>query len=158
MSADTPIFRTIVVGTDGSTRATRAVEQAADLARTLDATLHIVQAYKGVEETMATAMASGSMVTPSPELGDVAKEEAEAIGGGLEALAASLRERGVTVETHVVSGSPVPVILETANAVGADLIVVGNRGMAGAKRLLGSVPNTLAHRAGCAVLIVRTDE
>jgi nucleotide-binding universal stress UspA family protein len=152
-----PMFRTIVVGTDGSERATRAVEQAADLAQTLDATLHIVQAYKGVEETMATAMASGSMVTPSPELGAVAKEEAEAVGSTLEALAAGLRERGVTVETHVVSGSAAPVILETATAVGADLIVVGNRGMMGAKRLLGSVPNTLAHRATCAVLIVRTE-
>jgi nucleotide-binding universal stress UspA family protein len=57
-----------------------------------------------------------------------------------------------------VSGSPAPVILETASAVGADLIVVGNRGMTGAKRILGSVPNTLAHHATCAVLIVRTEE
>ena len=54
-----PMFRTILVGTDGSARATRAVEQAAEMAQTLDATLHIVRAYKGVEETMATAMASG---------------------------------------------------------------------------------------------------
>jgi nucleotide-binding universal stress UspA family protein len=157
MTAET-MFRTIVVGTDGSARATRAVEQAADLAQTLAATLHVVRAYKGVEDTIATAMASGSMVTASPELGDVAKEEAEAVGGTLESLAAGLRERGVTVETHVVSGSPAPVILETATALGADLIVVGNRGMTGAKRVLGSVPNTLAHHATCAVLIVRTDE
>ena len=153
-----PMFRTIVVGTDGSARATRAVEQAADLAATLDATLHVVQAYKGVEETIATAMASGAMVTPSPELGDVAREEAEALGTTVESLAAGLRERGIAVETHVVSGSPAPVILETASAVGADLIVVGNRGMTGAKRILGSVPNTLAHHATCAVLIVRTEE
>jgi nucleotide-binding universal stress UspA family protein len=157
MTSNEPMFRTIVVGTDGSARATRAVEQAADLARTLDATLHVVQAYKGVEETMATAMASGSMVTPSPELGDVAREEAQTVGGGLEDLAASLRERGVDVETHAVSGSPAPVILETANALDADLIVVGNRGMTGAKRILGSVPNTLSHHASCAVLIVRTE-
>jgi nucleotide-binding universal stress UspA family protein len=151
------MFRTIVVGTDGSTRASRAVEQAAELAQTLDATLHIVRAYKGVEETMATAMASGAMVTPSPELGDVAKEEAEAVGSTLDSLAASVRERGVAVETHAVSGSPASVILATATAVGADLIVVGNRGMTGAKRILGSVPNTLAHHATCAVLIVRTE-
>jgi nucleotide-binding universal stress UspA family protein len=154
---ETPMFRTIVVGTDGSERAARAVEQAAELARTLDATLHIVEAYKGIEDTVATAMASGAMVTSSPELGDVAKEEADTIGGGLEQLAASWRERGVDVQTHAISGSPAPVILETAIAVHADLIVVGNRGMTGAKRLLGSVPNTLAHRAECAVLIVRTD-
>jgi nucleotide-binding universal stress UspA family protein len=50
------------------------------------------------------------------------------------------------------------VILETANALHADLIVVGNRGMTGAKRILGSVPNTLSHHASCAVLIVRTED
>jgi nucleotide-binding universal stress UspA family protein len=98
------------------------------------------------------------MVTPSPELGEVAKEEAEAVGSTLESLAASLRERGVSVESHAVSGSPATVILETAAALGADLIVVGNRGMTGATRILGSVPNTLAHRASCSVLIVRTED
>jgi nucleotide-binding universal stress UspA family protein len=92
------------------------------------------------------------------DLDDVAREEARAAGSSLEALAAALRDRGITVETHAVPGSPSTVILETAAAVGADLIVVGNRGMTGAKRILGSVPNTLSHHAGCAVLIVRTDE
>jgi len=151
-------YTTIVVGTDGSERAMRAVEKAADLAKTLGATLHIVQAYKGVDDTVAAAMASGSMVVTSPELGDVAKEEADAIGGGLEAVADGLRGRGVAVETRAVPGSAANVILETAQALGAELIVVGNRGMTGAKRILGSVPNTLAHRAECAVLIVPTED
>jgi nucleotide-binding universal stress UspA family protein len=151
-------YTTIVVGTDGSERAMRAVEKAADLAKTLGATLHIVQAYKGVDDTVAAAMASGSMVVTSPELGDVAKEEADAIGGGLEAVADGLRGRGIAVETRAVPGSAANVILETAQALGAELIVVGNRGMTGAKRILGSVPNTLAHRAECAVLIVPTED
>ena len=128
-SDEMPTFRTILVGTDGSTRAARAVEQAADLAQTLDAALHIVQAH----------------------------DDVDAVGGGLEALATSLRDRGVTAEAHPVSGRPVPAILEAAAAVGADLIVVGNRGMTGARRILGSVPNTLAHQASCAVLIVHTE-
>ena len=55
-------------------------------------------------------------------------------------------------------GSAVPVLLDLAGEVGADVIVTGNRGMTGAKRLLGSVPNTLAHNAECAVLIVQTDD
>lgn len=151
------MFETIVVGTDGSERAMRAVEKAADIAGRFDATLHIVRAYKGVEETMATAMASGSVVAATPELDDAAKEEASAIGAGLEALAAGARDRGVTVVTHAVAGGAATVILETAAAVGADLIVVGNRGMTGAKRILGSVPNTLSHHAGCSVLIVPTE-
>jgi nucleotide-binding universal stress UspA family protein len=152
------MFTTIVVGTDGSERAARAVEQAADLAEKFGATLHVVQAYRGVEETMATAMASGSIVTATPELDDAARKEADAVGGGLEALSSALRDRGVHVETHAVSGSPAPAILETADAVHADLIVVGNRGMTGAKRILGSVPNTLSHHADCAVLIVPTED
>lgn len=152
------MFETIVVGTDGSERSMRAVEKAAEIGLKFDAKLHIVQAYKGVEETMATAMASGAMVTAEPELTNVAKEENEAVGSGLEVQAADLRSRGVSVETHAVSGSPAPAILETAAAVDADLIVVGNRGMTGAKRILGSVPNTLSHHAECAVLIVPTDD
>jgi nucleotide-binding universal stress UspA family protein len=152
------MFQTIVVGTDGSARALRAVEKAAEIAQRFDATLHLVEAYKGVEQTMATAMASGSMVTTPPELDEVAHEEAGEVGNDLETQAADLRARGLRVETHAVSGSPAPAILETVEAVGADLIVVGNRGMTGAKRILGSVPNTLSHHAECAVLIVPTDD
>jgi len=116
-----------------------------------------VQAYKGVEEAMASAMASG-MVTAPRDLDDVAQAEADTISETLETLASALRDRGVTVETHAATGSPASVILEQAAALGADLIVVGNRGMTGAKRILGSVPNTLAHHAECAVLIARTDD
>jgi nucleotide-binding universal stress UspA family protein len=43
-----------------------------------------------------------------------------------------------------------------AEEVGADLVVVGNRGMKGARRVLGSVPNTIAHGATCSVLIADT--
>jgi len=152
------MFQTIVVGTDGSARALRAVEKAAEIAQRFDATLHLVRAYKGVEQTMATAMASGSMVTTPPELDEAAKEEAGAVGNDLESQAAELRSRGVHVEIHAVSGSAAAAILETVDVVGADLIVVGNRGMTGAKRILGSVPNTLSHHAECAVLIVPTDD
>ena len=63
----------------------------------------------------------------------------------------SIRADGVTVQAHAVSGSPASVLLDLAEDVGADVIVVGNRGMTGAKRILGSVPNTLAHHATCAV-------
>jgi nucleotide-binding universal stress UspA family protein len=152
------MFKSIVVGTDGSGRAAKAVEQAADLAKVCDATLHLVRAYKGVEQTMASAMAAGSMVATPPELGDVAKEESDAVRVALEAEAATLREQGITVDVHPQPGSPVPVLLEVAAAVHADVIVIGNRGMTGAKRILGSVPNTLSHHAECAVLIVPTGE
>jgi nucleotide-binding universal stress UspA family protein len=152
------MFTSIVVGSDGSERAAKAVAQAAELAKTVGATLYLVRAYKGVEQTMASAMAAGSMVTTMPELGDAAKEEASTITAALEQEAAPLRENGVTVDCRAEPGSPAPVLLETATAVKADLIVIGNRGMTGAKRILGSVPNTLAHHAECAVLIVQTGD
>ncbi len=121
------MFATIVVGTDGSDRAAIAVAHGATLARTWDATLHLVGAAK----------APGQI-------------------GGLQEQADMLRAEGFSVEKHEATGNPVTVILDVAEQVGADLIVVGNRGMVGSRRLLGSVPNTLAHHARCAVMIVPT--
>jgi nucleotide-binding universal stress UspA family protein len=151
-------FRVIVAGTDGSERAGRAVLFAAELAHAFGAQLHLVLAYKGVAQATADALASGAVVTPPADLEEEAKDEAAAIGGGLEAQAEALRARGLMVETHAITGSPANAILDTANGVGADLVVVGNRGMTGSKRVLGSVPNTLSHQAKCAVLIVPTDD
>ncbi len=121
------MFSKIVVGTDGSDRAGIAVAHAARLARTWNASLHLVAATK----------------EPGPTV-------------GLEDQAAAVGADGLTDETHEAVGNPVSVILDVAQRVDADLIVVGNRGMVGSRRLLGSVPNTLAHHAQCAVMIVPT--
>jgi nucleotide-binding universal stress UspA family protein len=64
---------------------------------------------------------------------------------------------GVETQIHAVADSAPDAILDTAQSVGADLIVVGSKGMQGARRVLGSVPNSVAHGANCAVLIVKTD-
>jgi len=64
---------------------------------------------------------------------------------------------GLAAEAHAAQGSADDVILSTAAEVGADLIVVGSKGMRGARRYLGSVPNSVAHGAHCAVLVVKTD-
>jgi nucleotide-binding universal stress UspA family protein len=64
---------------------------------------------------------------------------------------------GLKVEAHAAQGNADDVILHTAADVGADLIVVGSKGMRGARRYLGSVPNSVAHAAHCAVLVVKTD-
>jgi nucleotide-binding universal stress UspA family protein len=66
------------------------------------------------------------------------------------------RETKVRTESHILPGDPAEAILQVAGEVDADLIVVGNRGMQGARRVLGSVPNTLSHHADCSVLIVQT--
>jgi nucleotide-binding universal stress UspA family protein len=152
------MFKSIVVGTDGSERAARAVEQAAALAKVCGATLHVVSAYKGIDWAVASATAAAAFVATSPDLSREAKEEADAARQALESGCDPFRADGIAVETHAITGSPVSVLLDLAEAKGADLIVVGNRGMTGSRRILGSVPNTLAHNAGCAVLIVQTDD
>ncbi|HUV09746.1 MAG TPA: universal stress protein [Acidimicrobiia bacterium] len=121
------MFSTIVVGTDGSDRAAIAVAHAATLARTWGASLHLVAATN-----------------------------APGTAAGLDEQTAEVGARGVEAQAHEAVGNPVTVILDVAQQVGADLIVVGNRGMVGSRRLLGSVPNTLAHHAQCAVMIVPT--
>jgi nucleotide-binding universal stress UspA family protein len=148
---------TVVVGTDGSERAGRAVVHAAELAGMFGATLHLVYAFKGVAQATAEAMASGAVVTAPSDLSAEVAQEAAVVGGGLEGQAEALRARGLVVETHAIAANPPSAILDTANQVGADLIVVGNKGMTGAKRMLGSIPNTISHSAECAVLIVPTD-
>ena len=71
--------------------------------------------------------------------------------------AARTRRAGVEVETFARQGDPADAILDVAEERGSDLIVVGNKGMTGAKRfLLGSVPNKVSHHAPCSVLIIRT--
>jgi nucleotide-binding universal stress UspA family protein len=91
------------------------------------------------------------------DLKALAAEQAEEVERTLAGTAAGLRSQGIDVETHRCSGDPARMIVETAITTNADLIVVGNKGMSGAKRfLLGSVPNKVAHSSPCDVLIVYT--
>jgi nucleotide-binding universal stress UspA family protein len=147
------MFASIVVGTDGSDTATTAVRYAIDLARELAARLQIVSAYEPVSqqrlrnEQVEVPKDLQWMVNPREDvlaLLDRAQEEASA--AGVE-----------QVETFARQGDAADAILDVAEEQRSDLIVVGNRGMTGAKRfLLGSVPNKVSHHAPCSVLIVRT--
>ena len=145
------MFKNIVVGTDGSETANQAVRNAGELARTSDAKLQIVSAYEPVapaklrEEAVETPKDVEWAVNPRQEV-DATLEGAVALAGD-----------GVAVETHARQGDPADAILDVAEETGADLIIVGNKGMTGARRfLLGSVPNRNSHHAPCAVLIIRT--
>jgi len=151
------MFRTVVVGTDGSDTAFAAVEAAAELVGKIGdgATLHIVSVVK---PTSTSAMAAGEMAASAPAAADLQwQDEARAnLEGQLTAIAHRVGRPGVTVETHVRTGNPADVLCDIATHLVADLIVVGNRGMQGGKRLLGSVPNSVSHHAPCSVLIVDT--
>jgi len=146
------MFRSIVLGTDGSDTATQAVHQAVDLAKALGASLELVSAYEPVP-----AQRLQQERRDAPEDLQWAINPREDVDATLEAAAAFAREAGVTVNTYARQGDPADAILDVAEEREADLIVVGNKGMTGAKRfLLGSVPNKVSHHAPCSVLIIRT--
>jgi nucleotide-binding universal stress UspA family protein len=88
---------------------------------------------------------------------DVVVDDKGEVEDRLEEAAKAVKDAGAEVDTHAIKGEPADVIIELAEREQADLIVVGNKGMTGAKRfVLGSVPNAIAHHAPCNVLIVRT--
>jgi nucleotide-binding universal stress UspA family protein len=147
------MFASILVGTDGSDTATTAVRHAIDLALALGARLQIVSAYEPVSGQRLRTEAIEAphdvewTINPREDVLQVLQQaEHDAKSAGLSA-----------VETFARQGDAADAILDVAEEQRSDLIVVGNRGMTGAKRfLLGSVPNKVSHHAPCSVLIVRT--
>jgi nucleotide-binding universal stress UspA family protein len=146
------MFKSIVVGTDGSETATEAVRQAAELARAVGAKLQLVTAYEPVSELRLEQERRDT-----PEDLQWAIGPREDVDATLDAAAAIGQQTGVEVEKYPRQGDPADAILDVAEEREADLIIVGNKGMTGAKRfLLGSVPNKVSHHAPCSVLIIRT--
>jgi nucleotide-binding universal stress UspA family protein len=146
------VFKSIVVGTDGSDTANQAVRQAVYLAKALGAEVELVSAYEPVP-----AQRLQEERRDAPEDLQWAISPREDVDATLEAAAAVAREAGVTATAYPRQGDPADAILDVAEEREADLIVVGNKGMTGAKRfLLGSVPNKVSHHAPCSVLIIRT--
>jgi len=146
------MFDRIVVGTDGSQTATEAVKTAIELAKLSKATLEIVSAYEPVPQSRLRGESEGIS-------GDVAhsinpREDVELVLGN---AAAEAKKADVDVITHPREGDPADAILDVAEENHADLVLVGNKGMTGARRfLLGSVPNKISHHAPCDVWIVKT--
>jgi nucleotide-binding universal stress UspA family protein len=146
------MFDRIVVGTDGSETATEAVRTAVELAKLSKAKLEIVSAYEPVPQSRLRDEGEGIS-------GDIAyavnpREDVELVLGNAAAVA---KKEKVEVVTHPREGDPADAILDVAEEFGADLVLVGNKGMTGAKRfLLGSVPNKISHHAPCDVWIVKT--
>lgn len=140
------MFTTVVVGTDWSGTAEVAFVKALELARAGGGRLHVVTASPQSPPPASgrSAGASGSRSLGPDFQADVVLERT------LDRLGAN----DVEVRQHTVTGEPGDAIVAVAEQVGADLIVVGNQGMH--RRVLGSIPNTVSHRAPCDVLIVQT--
>ena len=146
------MFQSIVVGTDGSQTAGEAVREAIELAKAVGASIELVSAYEPVskhrlrQEARQTPDDLQWMVNPREDVDATLRDAAELVEAA-----------GVRVNTYAREGDPADAILDVAEERSADLIVVGNKGMTGAKRfLLGSVPNKVSHHAPCSVMIIRT--
>jgi nucleotide-binding universal stress UspA family protein len=128
------------------------VRQAVELAHAVGAKLELVSAYEPV-----AAQRLQKERRDAPEDLQWAISPREDVEATLEAAAEVAREIGVQVDVYPRQGDPADAILDVAEEREADLIIVGNKGMTGAKRfLLGSVPNKVSHHAPCSVLIIRT--
>jgi nucleotide-binding universal stress UspA family protein len=144
------MYGAIVVGTDGSDRADLAVDEAISLAKLSGARLY------GVHVLRPLSVMGSEFDASAIALDNQSRQEE---GGRIHAaFLARAADRGVTAEMQTLDGDPAAALITVAESVDADLVVVGNRGMAGMKRfVLGSVPNKVAHRSPCSVLIGDTD-
>lgn len=136
------MISTVAVGTDGSETAREAVEQAAEFARRFDAKLVLLSAFKD---------------GPPPPDADEAQwsySPAAQLRGLLSRTENEMNEQGIPCTTAVDEGDPAEVLVRLAGECGADMLVIGNKGIQ--RRVLGSVPNSVTHKADCSVLVVKT--
>ena len=146
------MFDRIVVGTDGSDTAGEAVRRAIELAKLSGGSLEIVAAFAPVARTRVREEQAELPGDVTHAIGP--REDVNVI---LDAAVGEAKQEGVEAEPYPREGDPADAILDVAEETNADLIVVGNKGMTGAKRfLLGSVPNKVSHHAPCSVMIIRT--
>ena len=142
------MYRSIVVGTDGSDTAAAAVRHAFGMARVTGATVHVVTAWS----RLPALVLSGAAVP----LADAGTDDGSWVEALHQGIVEQAEEYGVACTTHAIEDAPTKALVDACRSLGADLVVVGNRGMTGLRGKLGSVPNTVAHRAPCAVLVVPT--
>ncbi len=141
------MIATIAVGTDGSQTAAEAVRIAADLSRLYNARLLLISAFEDSGE------AARGRVAPGVEQQWTVSDSAR-VREILARAESDLKRRGIDCGTLVDEGDPADVLVRLATECGADVLVIGNKGMQ--RRLLGSVPNTVTHKAPCSVLVVKT--
>ena len=141
------MISTIAVGTDGSETATEAVRMAAGLARGLGARLVLLSAFQDAQGMPREPD------DPSAELQWVVSDSAR-VREILARTEMDLGRQGIDCSTRVDEGDPAEVLVRLAAECDAGLLVIGNKGMH--RRVLGSVPNTVTHRAPCSVLVVKT--
>ena len=136
----------VAVGTDGSSTASKAVEAAIEIAERFGAKLVLLSAFDGSDRPAGPG--SGADERQWAFNNDARVREL------LHRTEQEIRDRKIECTTMLDEGDPAEVLVRLAEESGADLLVIGNRGMQ--RRVLGSVPNTVTHRANCSVYVVKT--
>jgi nucleotide-binding universal stress UspA family protein len=139
------MFDVVLVGADDSPTARRAIEAAAEIVAMSGGTLHILSAYE------PKALSDGFLPAEFKNL----NKDGE-IDALLQVLSFITKSKGINPVLHAMTGDPADALIKTADELGADLVVVGNRGMKGVRRVLGSVPNKVAYGVNCSVIVVDT--
>jgi nucleotide-binding universal stress UspA family protein len=143
------VIATVAVGTDGSGTATKAVESALDLAERYGARIVFISAYQPVDEHRLRREKR-----EAPQDIQWAINPEEDVDATLRAAEELAEERGLQWMSEAAMGDPADVLLRLAEKHGADVLVIGNKGMH--RRVLGSVPNSVTHGATCSVFLVKT--
>jgi nucleotide-binding universal stress UspA family protein len=143
------MIETIAVGTDGSDTASKAVDFALDLAEKFGSRVVVASSYRPVSEGRVR-----QEQREAPEEIQWSINPMEDVEAALRAVESRAKERGLKTTTEAREGDPADVLCDIAEQHGADLLVVGNKGMR--RRVLGSVPNSVSHKAPCSVVIVKT--
>jgi nucleotide-binding universal stress UspA family protein len=143
------MIKTVAVGTDGSDTAAKAVEFALDLAARYEAKIVFLSAYRPVSEDRLKREARDA-----PEDIQWQINPAEDVEPALRDAKETADERGLESASEAKEGDPSKVLVDLADKHDADLLVIGNKGMS--RKVLGSVPNTVSHKANCSVVIVKT--
>lgn len=146
------MIKAILVATDNSERATKAVEYAADLAEQLGATLRIVVVHQPVVVADAATQQAVYGMQNERQIEEALDEHRAVLGP----IADRLRDRGIDVRVNAISGDPSSTVIELAKSGAGDLVVVGNKGLGGWRRLLGSVPSRVLAAGRVPVVVVPT--
>lgn len=139
----------VAVGTDGSETAAIAVDFAIDMAERYGSELIVASSYRPVREDRLRKEQE-----EAPEDIQWSINPTEDVDATLREVEDKARERGLRVTSEARQGDPAEVLCEIAGELEADVLVVGNKGIR--RRVLGSVPNSVSHKAPCSVMIVKT--
>lgn len=137
----------IITGVDGSETAIAAAQQAADVARAFESSLHVVSAYGPGETRTLSDGAERVIINLRDKAERIAAEAVTALGQEFPDL---------EVTASIGSGNPAEVLVNEAERLAARLIVVGNKRVQGPARILGSVARSVAANATCDVYIANT--